>query len=83
MSSATVTQVGAIARRAVLRTSRAISVPAFIVENSAPWMNGTASAKARKESVGNPGSCVDARSPPAFTAMSATGKISGGMMLAG
>ena len=36
--------------------SRARSVPAFIVENSAPWMNGTASAKAKKESVGKPGS---------------------------
>ena len=35
--------------------SRARSVPAFIVEKSAPWMNGTASAKARKESVGKPG----------------------------
>ena len=64
-------------------TSRAMSVPAFIVEKSAPWMNGTASAKARNESVGNPGSWVDERSPPAFTSMSATGKMSGGMMLAG
>ena len=36
--------------------SRARSVPAFIVEKSAPWMNGTASAKARNESVGKPGS---------------------------
>jgi hypothetical protein len=46
-------------------------------------MNGTASANARNESVGKPGRFVDARRPPAFTAMSATGKISGGMMLAG
>ena len=60
-----------------------MSVPAFIVEKSAPWMNGTASANARNESVGKPGRFVDARRPPAFTAMSATGKISGGMMLAG
>ena len=64
-------------------TSRAMSVPAFIVEKSAPWMNGTASANARNESVGKPGSSVDERRPPAFTAMSATGKMSGGMMLAG
>ena len=64
-------------------TSRARSVPAFIVEKSAPWMNGTASAKARNESVGKPGRSVEARSPPAFTAMSATGKTRGGMMLAG
>ena len=34
--------------------SRARSVPAFIVANSAPWMNGTATAKARNESVGKP-----------------------------
>ena len=60
-----------------------MSVPAFIVEKSAPWMNGTASANARNESVGNPGSSVDEAKPPAFTAMSAIGKISGGMMLAG
>ena len=39
--------------------SRARSVPAFIVANSAPWMNGTAIAKARNESVGKPGSMVD------------------------
>ena len=63
--------------------SRARSVPAFIVEKSAPWMNGTASANARNESVGKPGSSVDERSPPAFTSMSATGKTSGGMTLAG
>ena len=59
--------------------SRARSVPAFIVENSAPWMNGTASAKARNESVGNPGSSVDALRPPALTSISATGKTSGGI----
>ena len=35
--------------------SRARSVPAFIVANSAPWMNGTASAKATNEFVGKPG----------------------------
>ena len=63
--------------------SRARSVPAFIVENSAPWMNGTASANARKESVGKPGSSVDGRRPAAFTSISATGKISGGIALAG
>ena len=63
--------------------SRARSVPAFIVEKSAPWMNGTASANARNESVGKPGSSVDDWSPAAFTVMSATGKISGGMKLAG
>ena len=43
--------------------SRARSVPAFIVANSAPWMNGTASAKARKECVGKPGSFVAALQP--------------------
>ena len=63
--------------------SRARSVPAFIVENSAPWMNGTASAKARNESVGKPGSCVDAWSPPELRSISATGKMSGGIELAG
>ena len=63
--------------------SRARSVPAFMVEKSAPWMNGTASAKARNESVGNPGSIVDAFKPPALTSISATGKISGGIALAG
>ena len=36
--------------------SRARSVPAFIVEKSAPWMNGTASAKARNDVDGKPGS---------------------------
>src|SRR5213080_356942 len=36
--------------------SRARSVPAFIVANSAPWMNGTARAKATNEVVGKPGS---------------------------
>ena len=58
--------------------SRARSVPAFIVENSAPWMNGTASANARNESVGKPGSSVEACRPAAFTVMSAIGKTSGG-----
>ena len=37
------------------------SVPAFIVEKSAPWMNGTASAKARNDVVGKPGRSVDER----------------------
>ena len=54
-----------------------------MVEKSAPWMNGTASAKARNESVGKPGRSTDERKPPAFTAISATGKMSGGMTLAG
>ena len=36
--------------------SRARSVPAFIVANSAPWMNGTASRNATIEWVGKPGS---------------------------
>ena len=63
--------------------SRARSVPAFIVAKRAPWMNGTASAKARNESVGKPGSIVDGSSPAAFTSMSATGKTSGGIAIAG
>ena len=63
--------------------SRARSVPAFMVENNAPWMNGTASANARNESVGNPGSSVDALRPPALTRRSATGNTSGGIALAG
>ena len=54
--------------------SRARSVPAFMVENRAPWMNGTASAKARKECVGKPGSCVDALKPAALTDSSAHGE---------
>ena len=44
--------------------SRARSVPAFMVAKSAPWMNGTASAKATNECVGNPGRLV-AESQPA------------------
>jgi len=63
--------------------SRARSVPAFIVEKSAPWMNGTASANARKDVVGKPGRRVDTWSPAEFTAISATGKMRGGMTLAG
>ena len=59
--------------------SRARSVPAFIVAKSAPWMNGTASAKARKESVGKPGSSVEASSPPALTSSRVSGKRSGGI----
>ena len=63
--------------------SRARSVPAFIVEKSAPWMNGTASANATKESVGKPGRFVDAWSPPEFTSRSSIGKISGKTTAAG
>ena len=63
--------------------SRASSVPAFIVAKSAPWMNGTASAKATYEVVGNPGRCVTAFSPPEFTASSIVGKISGAIHWAG
>ena len=59
--------------------SRARSVPAFIVANSAPWMNGTATAKARNESVGKPWSSVDGLRPAALTATSSVGKSSGGM----
>ena len=59
--------------------SRARSVPAFIVENSAPWMKGTAIAKARNEFVGKPWRAVDGRRPAAFTATSSVGKTSGGM----
>ena len=57
--------------------SRARSVPAFIVANSAPWMNGTASRNATIESVGKPGRFVSAFSPPEFTASSNIGKSSG------
>jgi hypothetical protein len=64
-------------------TSRARSVPAFIVEKSAPWMKGTANAKARNDVVGKPARSVDERRPPAFTAMSAIGKMRGAMTLAG
>ena len=63
--------------------SRARSVPAFIVAKSAPWMNGTASAKARNESVGKPGSAVDALRPPVFTSRSRIGKTSGNTIAAG
>ena len=63
--------------------SRARSVPAFIVANSAPWMNGTASANARKESVGKPGSCSAESRPPALTASSISGKRSGATTFAG
>jgi hypothetical protein len=63
--------------------SRARSVPAFIVEKSAPWMNGTASANARKESVGKPGRRVDASRPAALTSIRLTGKRIGGIALAG
>ena len=63
--------------------SRARSVPAFIVANSAPWTNGTATAKARNESVGKPGSTVEGLRPAAFTATSRVGKMSGGMNEAG
>src|SRR5437868_4589482 len=63
--------------------SRARSVPAFIVANSAPWMNGTASAKATKELVGKPGSRVSAFRPPELTASSSIGKTSGPITFAG
>ena len=63
--------------------SRARSVPAFIVAKSAPWMNGTASAKATNEVVGKPGRCVSALSPPELTASSISGKTSGAMTFAG
>src|SRR5207248_534304 len=63
--------------------SRARSVPAFIVANSAPWMKGTASAKATNEVVGKPGSRVSALSPPALTASSSIGNSSGEITFAG
>ena len=63
--------------------SRARSVPAFIVEKSAPWMKGTASAKATNESVGKPGSFVDAWSPPELTSSSSIGNSRGKMTAAG
>ncbi len=63
--------------------SRARSVPAFTVANSAPWMNATASAKLTNECVGNPGSCVAALSPPELTASSSIGKTSGPITFAG
>src|SRR3954452_19500722 len=63
--------------------SRARSVPVFMVANSAPWMNGTASAKATKEFVGKPGRFVAAFSPPEFTASSSIGKSNGATTFAG
>src|SRR6266566_6318017 len=63
--------------------SRARSVPAFIVAKRAPWMNGTASAKATKELVGKPGRCVSAFRPPELTASSSNGKTSGEITFAG
>src|SRR5512132_2362239 len=63
--------------------SRARSVPAFIVANRAPWMNGTASAKATKELVGKPGRRVSAFRPPELTASSSNGKTSGEITFAG
>ena len=54
-----------------------------MVEKRAPWMNGTASAKARNESVGKPGSSVDALSPPVLTSSNRIGKTSGKMIAAG
>ena len=63
--------------------SRARSVPAFIVANSAPCMNGIASAKATKRSVGKPGIVVAGWRPPEFTASSASGKITGATTFAG
>src|SRR3989440_640465 len=63
--------------------SRARSVPAFIVAKSAPWMNGTASAKATNEFVGKPGRFVSALSPPELTASRSIGKSSGATTFAG
>src|SRR5688572_13348084 len=63
--------------------SRASSVPAPIVAKSAPWMNGTARANARNESVGNPGRSVDGSRPAELTSINATGKTSGGIAIAG
>ena len=64
--------------------SRARSAtPAFTVEKSAPWMNGKARKKATHESVGKPGRFVAAWSPPEFTAISASGKMSGVIQFAG
>ena len=63
--------------------SRARSVPAFMVAKSAPWMNGTARAKARNELVGKPFRCVVARRPPALTASRNIGKRSGAITAAG
>ena len=63
--------------------SRARSVPVFIVANSAPWMNGTASRNATIELVGKPGRFVSAFSPPEFTASSISGKTSGATTFAG
>ncbi len=57
--------------------SRARSVPAFIVAKSAPWMNGTASAKARTSRSGSPGRCVADCRPLEFTASRSSGKTSG------
>ena len=54
-----------------------------MVANSAPWMNGTASAKATKELVGKPGRRVSASRPPELTASSISGKSSGAMTFAG
>src|SRR5437879_9293234 len=63
--------------------SRANSTLALMVAISAPWTNGTASANARNELVGNPGSRVSAFSPPAFTASRSIGKTSGKTTFAG
>ena len=63
--------------------SRARSVPAFIVANSAPCMNGIASAKATKRSVGKPGIDVAGWRPPEFTASRPSGKIIGATTFAG
>ena len=63
--------------------SRARSTPAFTVEKSAPWMKGKARKNATYESVGKPGRLVAAWRPPEFTAMSASGKMSGVIQLAG
>jgi ribulose 1,5-bisphosphate synthetase/thiazole synthase len=54
-----------------------------MVAKSAPWMNGKARKKARKESVGKPGIFVAGLRPADVTASSAVGKTNGKMMFAG
>src|SRR5687767_13511141 len=54
-----------------------------MVANSAPWMKGTASAKARKDSAGKPGNCSAESRPPALTASSINGNRSGATTFAG
>src|SRR4029453_15917176 len=63
--------------------SRARSTPALTVAKSAPWMNGKARKKATNDSLGKPGRLVAAWRPPVFTAIRASGKISGKIQFAG